>query len=45
MQEGIDYYHKLIPELIEESEKTKEKMTIALKNFEAILSGLQVAIG
>ena len=44
MQEGIDYYHSLIPEIKEESDKTKEKMIAALKNFEVILSGLQVAM-
>lgn len=44
MQEGIDYYHKLIPELIEESEKTKEKMRMALQSFEAILNGLQLTL-
>ena len=44
MQEGIEYYHKLIPELKEETEKTKEKMRAALQNFEAILNGLQVTV-
>ena len=44
MQEGIDYYHSLIPEIKEESDKTKEKMIAALKNFEVILSGLQIAM-
>jgi hypothetical protein len=44
LQEGIDYYHKLIPELREESEKAKEKMSTALKNFEAVLNGLQFVI-
>jgi hypothetical protein len=43
LQEGIAYYHKLIPELKEESEKTKEKMVAALKNFEVALNGLQIA--
>lgn len=43
LQDGINYYHRLIPELKEESEKTKEKMVAALKNFEGVLNGLQVA--
>ena len=42
MQEGIDYYYKLIPELKEESDKVKEKMQAALQNFEAVLNGLQL---
>ncbi|MDP4207742.1 MAG: hypothetical protein Q8928_02900 [Bacteroidota bacterium] len=42
--EGIEYYHTLIPELKEESDKVKEKMQQALKNFEAILQGLQIAV-
>jgi hypothetical protein len=41
--EGIEYYHQLIPELKEESEKVKEKMQLALANFELILNGLTIA--
>jgi hypothetical protein len=44
LQEGIDYYHKLIPELKEESDKVKEKMQITLRNFEIALIGLQLAV-
>lgn len=42
LQEGIDYYHNLVPELKEESEKTKEKMIAGLQSFEAILRGMAV---
>ncbi len=42
--EGINYYHGLLPDLKEESEKTKEKIRAALQHFEAILHGLQVEV-
>ncbi|HWU44383.1 MAG TPA: hypothetical protein VN132_13120, partial [Bdellovibrio sp.] len=44
MQEGIQYYRQLIPELKEESEKVKDKMREALQNFEMILNGLLAAV-
>lgn len=41
--EGIEYYRGIMPELKEESDKVKERMLVALKNFETVLNGYSLS--